>query len=328
MKVLVTGGTGFLGRHLVERLAREGHEVSVLARRATRLPRLRGLEVRTVAGDLRQWSSLSGAVAGQEAVIHCAGHVAASGRWIDYLEANVLGTERLIQKALEAGVDRFVHVSSIGVYGLASPGTVVTEDSGYDPDPASRGFYTRSKIEADQLASWYAARERAPITIVRPGTIYGPGGKAGLVRAGTRVGPLHVVFGDGSNQLPLTYVDNVVDALLLAATRVGPPGRAYTIVDEEQVTQRAYLERLGPILLGREPRTVYLPLPVVQVLAGLADRARATLRGRRSPQGLYHRISRSLQSVRYDTTRARTELGWKPRITFEEALQRIREERW
>jgi nucleoside-diphosphate-sugar epimerase len=97
MKVLVTGGTGFLGRHLVERLALEGDEVWVLARGGKSDAELRGLGVHVVAGDVRQWSSLRDAVKGMDVIYHCAGKVEAGGRWLDFLEVNVLGTERLIQ---------------------------------------------------------------------------------------------------------------------------------------------------------------------------------------------------------------------------------------
>jgi nucleoside-diphosphate-sugar epimerase len=323
MRVLVTGGTGFLGRHLVERLALEGDEVWVLGRSGQSVADLRGLGIHLVPGDVRQWPSLRKAVEGKDVVFHCAAKVESSGRWVDFLEVNVLGTERLVQAALEHGVRRFVHVSSIGVYPERPDGAVIAEDEGYDEN-TGRGGYTRSKIMADQLAFWYARAQSAPITVVRPATIYGPGGKNNLVRVGVRKGGVNVIFGDGSNVLPLVYVDNVVDALVLAARRDEAVGRAYNVVDDDRITQRDYIRRLGSAL-GRKQSTIYLPLPVVRQLANAADLAKAALRGgRRSPQGMFSRISRSLQSVRYDTARAKAELGWKPRVDFEEAVRRIR----
>jgi nucleoside-diphosphate-sugar epimerase len=179
---------------------------------------------------------------------------------------------------------------------------------------------------ADQLAFWYVRAQSAPITVLRPATIYGPGGKNNLVRVGVRKGQLNVIFGEGDNVLPLVYVDNVVDAAVLAARRDEAVGRAYNIVDDDRVTQREYLARMAPAL-GLRASAVYLPLPAVRILASGADVAKAALRGgRRSPQGLFSRISRSLQSVTYDTSRAKAELGWKPRIDFESALARIRKE--
>jgi nucleoside-diphosphate-sugar epimerase len=326
VRALVTGGTGFLGRHLVERLLLEGDEVAVLARRDAGTEGLKALGARVVEGDVRRWPSLGPALDGVDCVYHAAALVAGAGRWLDFLEINVLGTERLIQAALERGVRRIVHVSSIGVYPEREPGAIVTEDAGYDDNP-SRGGYTRSKIWADRLAAWYAAQRGAPVTIVRPGTIWGPGGKNNPVRAGVRVGPLAVVFGDGANVLPLIYVDNVVDALLLAARREGAVGRAYHVVDDEQITQRVFLERLSRAA-GADPRALYVPLPALRPVAAAADLAKAALRGgRRSPQGTYSRITRSLQSAHYDTARAKAELGWKPRVDFEGAMARIAQER-
>jgi 2-alkyl-3-oxoalkanoate reductase len=324
MKALVTGGTGFLGRHLVQRLLQEGEEVWVLARTSQSVVPLQALGAHAVRGDVRHWTSLRQAVRGMDVVFHCAGKVEPTGRWVDFLEANVLGTERVIQAALEHGVRRIVHVSSIGIYGPQPEGAVISEADGYDPNPGARGLYTRSKIEADQMALWYAVERSAPVTVIRPGTIYGPGGRGGLVRAGVKFGGLNVIFGDGRNLLPLAYVGNVVDALLQAARSEIVDGRAYNIVDDDEVSQRMFVERMGQAL-GLRQSTVYLPLPVVRRLAAGADLARAALRGRRSPQGLFHRISRSLQSVRYDTSRAKQELAWQPRVGFEEALKRMRD---
>ena len=322
MKALVTGGTGFLGRRLVERLVLEGDDVSVLARGRRAGAGLRGLGAHHVEGDVRSWPSLRRAVQGMDVIYHCAGKVEASGRWVDFLEVNVLGTERLIQAALEHGVRRIIHVSSIGVYPERPDGAVISEDDGYDEN-TGRGGYTRSKIMADQLAFWYARTQSAPITVIRPATIYGPGGKNNLVRVGVKKGRYNVIFGDGGSIMPLVYVDNVVDALVLAARRDEAIGRAYNIVDDDRITQRDYIARMGAAL-RRQQSTTYLPLGAVRVLAGGADLAKAALRGgKRSSPGMFSRISRSLQSVRYDTTRAKTELGWKPRIDFEEALRRV-----
>jgi nucleoside-diphosphate-sugar epimerase len=271
---------------------------------------------------MRDWPSLRKAATGKDVIFHCAGKVEPAGRWVDFLEVNVLGTERVIQAALERGVRRIVHVSSIGIYGSRPTGVIISENDGYDANPSARGFYTRSKIEADRMALWYAHERAAPVTVIRPATIYGPGGKESLVRAGVQLGRLNVVFGDGNNCLPLVYVENVVDALVLAAGSETASGRSYNIVDDDEVSQRMYFERMGQAL-GLQQPTIYLPLPAVRMLAGGADLARAVLRGRRRPHGLFHRITRSLQSVRYDTSCAKKELRWHPRVSFEESLKRM-----
>ena len=168
----------------------------------------------------------------------------------------------MIQAALEHGVRRFVHVSSIGVYPERPDGAVISEDDGYD-DNTGRGGYTRSKILADQLAFWYARTQSAPITVIRPATIYGPGGKNNLVRVGVKKGRFNIIFGDGGSIMPLVYVDNVVDALVLAARRDEAIGRAYNIVDDDRITQREYIRRMGAAL-GRPQSTTYLPLGAVR----------------------------------------------------------------
>ena len=293
MKALVTGATGFLGRYLVQRLLQEGEEMWVLARASQTAAYLQSLGARLITGDVRRWSSLRQAVQGMDAIFHCAGKVEPTGGWVDFLEVNVLGTERVIQAAVEHGVPRIIHLSSIGIYGPQPTGMIISEDDGYDPNPGTRGFYTRSKIEADRMAMWYAHERAAPVTVIRPATLYGSGGKEGLVRAGVRLGRVNLAFGDGSNRLPLVYVDNVVDALVLAARSDTRYGRAYNVVDDDEVTQRVYAEHMGQAL-GVWQSTYYLPLSTVRLLAIGADLARVALRGRRSPQGLFHRITRSL----------------------------------
>ena len=324
MKALVTGGTGFLGRHLVERLALEGDDVSVLARGGSRAPSFaalgahRGRGRRAAAG--RRCAEPS---EGMDVIYHCAGKVEAGGRWVDFLEVNVLGTERLIQAALEHGVRRIVHVSSIGVYPERPDGAVISEDDGYDDNPG-RGGYTRSKIMADQLAFWYARSQSAPITVIRPATIYGPGGKNNLVRVGVKKGRFNVIFGDGGSIMPLVYVDNVVDALVLAARR-DEAHRARVQRGRRRPHHAARVPRAHGrgARGGRSPRRICRSAPCASWPAAPISRRRRCAAGKRSPQGMFSRISRSLQSVRYDTTRAKTELGWKPRVDFEEALRRV-----
>jgi nucleoside-diphosphate-sugar epimerase len=135
--------------------------------------------------------------------------------------------------------------------------------------------------------------------------------------------PSNDFFGAGARFWPVVSVQKVAHARVLAARRDEAIGRAYNVVDDDRITQREYIERMGAAL-NRPQSTTYLPLRAVRVLAGGADLAKAALRGgRRSGPGMFSRISRSLQSARYDTTRAKTELGWKPRVDFEEALRRV-----
>jgi len=241
-------------------------------------------------------------------VYHCAAHVAGAGPWTDFDESNIRGTEHLLSAAAAAGVSRFVHVSSIGVYGpLANGHTQVTEADGYDRYPWRRGFYTWSKIESDRLAIRQGRQNGEPaVVVIRPGLLYGPGAKTFTARLQKSLGSkVTLIVGGPGTLLPLAHVDSVVDALLRVGQGRGQPGEAYNIVDRP-VTQNEYLawrRRAAP----RRPRVVYLPLAVVCGLATVMNKVR---RGRY--RSLRYRLMRVGQSVVYDTAKAEQELGWQP----------------
>jgi nucleoside-diphosphate-sugar epimerase len=313
MRALVTGATGFLGAAAVVRLRADGVIVRALVRSADAHT---DADERCV-GDLRAPSSLEPAVAGVDWVIHAGARVSTSGGWEEFEAVNVRGTEALLQRAQAAGVRRIVHVSSLSVYAVPHDGAVITETSPYDDAGEERGFYARSKLAADQLAS-AAMRAGAPLTIVRPGLLYGPGRTPPLARRSAAIGPLRILLASPDYLLPLAYVDNVADAIALAARAEPARGRAYTIVDVH--ARQAEYAQLFRRLSGGRWRAVHAPLGVLRAGASAAERA-AGLLGRRSPISR-HQVERTLRSARFDTQRAHDELGWQPRVPLEEALRR------
>jgi len=162
MKALVTGANGFLGASIVRRLLRDGVEVRAFVRagRATQCP-----DAEIVEGDLCDEAAVAAAVRGVDWVVHAGALVATSGTWEAFAEANVRGTRRIIRAAHAAGVQRIVHISSLSVYAVADDGVTITEDSPYESESDSRGGYSRSKLAADRVALFEAARG-APVSRV------------------------------------------------------------------------------------------------------------------------------------------------------------------
>jgi nucleoside-diphosphate-sugar epimerase len=313
VKALVTGATGFLGAATVARLRAEGITVRALVRSETAAS---DAHERCV-GDLRDAEVLARAVAGVDWVIHAGARVSTSGAWEEFEAVNVRATEALIERAAAAGVRRFVHVSSLSVYAVPSDGATITEDSPYDDGAGERGCYARSKLAADQVAS-AAMRGGAPLTIVRPGLLYGPGRRPPLARRAAAVGPLRVLLASPDYLLPLAYVDNVADAIVLAARTPAAGGRAYTIVDVH--ARQADYARLYRRQSGGRWVPLYPPLGLLRAAASAAERA-AGLLGRRAPI-TRHQVERTLRSATFLTRRAADELGWQPRVPLEEALRR------
>ncbi len=315
MRALVTGATGFLGAATVARLRADGVAVRALVRPGRASAAATADEI--CEGDLRDDAALERAVTGVDWVIHCGAHVSTSGPWEEFESANVRATETLIRLAVAAGVQRFVHVSSLSVFAVPTDGATVTEDGAYEEAADERGSYARSKLAADRVAQ-AAIASGAPVTVVRPGLLYGPGRTPPLARRAIAVGPFRVMLASRGYLLPLAYVDNVADALVLAARTPAARGRTYTIVDLH--ARQAEYTALYRAASGATWRPVYVPLLLVRTaVRGAEVLARAT--GRRSPI-TRHQVERTLRSATFMTRRAQDELGWVPRVSVGEALRR------
>jgi nucleoside-diphosphate-sugar epimerase len=171
VKAFVSGASGFLGRHIVKRLRAENVWVRTLVRYSTTTP-VAADDV--LEGDLRDPATLERAVQGVDMVFHAGARVATNGSWEEFEATNVTATDRLIQGAVAAKVKRIVHVSSLSVFAVPFDGAVITEDSPYEAGAGERGFYARSKLAADEVAC-RAMAAGAPVTVVRPGLLFGPG---------------------------------------------------------------------------------------------------------------------------------------------------------
>ena len=213
MDVLVTGGNGFVGHHLVEALLDRGERVRVLA-----LPEedASGLERRGVAvhrGDICRPETLAAPMHGADAVIHLAAMMHVWRPLRDYRAVNVDGTEHVCKAALAADVRRLVYMSSSSVYGMASNGPV---DEQFPLSPFDDP-YPKSKAEGDELVQRMIADEGLPAVIIRPDQIFGPGDRLHFAQIADRLrAGRAIIVGRGDNAIPLVYVTDIVQGLLLA----------------------------------------------------------------------------------------------------------------
>jgi nucleoside-diphosphate-sugar epimerase len=323
MRAIVTGATGFLGGHLVRSLAGEGFEIRALVRPTSKVaPELQD-HAQLVEGDLRDGESLEAAMTDADIVFHCAALTTNRTSWQAQLETNVRGTERVLEKALKVGAERVVHISSVIVYGLHPPeGTsAFTETAPYAENPEKWGYYVRSKSAADEFAMSFSREEGLPVTVMRLGILYGPGGRLPGQQALGRVGPVRLLVGNGRNVLPFTYVENAVDCILLAATSDVAAGQAYNVVDEPQISGRGALAERAR-LTGDRPVLVRVPASLLLVAGALVELP-SNLRGADTPPPLTrHLVHTACRDIRYDSSKARQELGWQQRFSLEEGLRR------
>lgn len=261
MKVLVTGAAGFLGGHLVDMLLERGDEVRAMVRPvedASRLRKLDGVEV--VLGDMVDRESLKRAVQGVQRVYNVAAKTGPWGLEKDYSAVNVWGVADLMTAAMDAGVQRMVHTSSITVYGHHLKG-IVTEDH---PFHAEDNPYSRTKIAGEKLIADFVKERGAPVVIVRPAWIYGPRDTASFGRFVAMVASRKgFLIGSGKNIVPVVYVRDVAQGLIKAGVANDAAiGKAYTIADDRRVTQAEYLNTIADFL-GVPPvsrKIPYLPL--------------------------------------------------------------------
>jgi nucleoside-diphosphate-sugar epimerase len=322
-KVLVTGATGFLGYHLVSALVRCDAQVVALVRDRGRVSAELEEHAEIVCGDLRDPRSLEAAMGGVGLIYHCAAVTNNNIPWQTHQDVNIAGAEAVFMAALKAGVQRVVHASSVIVYGLASPphGNLVSETTSFPDHPDRWAHYLRSKQAADRLAFDYWREEGLPITVLRLGILYGPGGRSpdrGLIQ----LGPLRLTIGRGRNQMPYAYVGNAVDCMLLAAISPEAIGQAYNVVDEPQVTPHDVAERSAKIT---GERSILTPVPPF-LLSGVARlfEWRNERRDSQTPPKLSRFVVSSAgRNLRYDTSRAREQLGWQSEVTLEEGLRKI-----
>jgi nucleoside-diphosphate-sugar epimerase len=314
VKALVTGATGFLGGAVIRRLQREGVTVRAFVRPGRTGE---GVGVERCEGDLCSESAIGSAVSGVDWVVHAGARVATTGKWEEFAEANVRGTRRVIDAAQAAGVQRLVHISSLSVYDVPRDDVTVTEDSPYESEANGRGHYSRSKLASDRLALWEAAHG-APVVVLRPGLLYGPGKRPPLARQSFGKVGFKFILATRQYTLPLSYIDNVADAIFLALQAPDAVGKAFTIVDTN--VPQTELVAVYRAAAGESWRAVFLPVGLIAAAAWGVERGCRL--ARRRPPVTHHQIQRATRRAFYDCSRAERLLGWRPAVGVQEGLQR------
>ncbi|HEV3481405.1 MAG TPA: NAD(P)-dependent oxidoreductase [Candidatus Acidoferrales bacterium] len=321
MRVCVTGGTGFIGGALVDRLLRDGASVRVLARPSPRADELAARGVDLVRGDLGDSAAVERMAEGADVVFHAAALV--EGNWAkeEFLAANLGGTQRVFEACIRQGVQHVVYLSSIAVYGLAQKGERIDELTPADGSPEKRDSYAQSKIEAEQYATAIGLKTRLAVTILRPGVVYGPRRPLPVALLGFQAGKTNVVFGRRRLRFPITYIDNLVDALLLAAKTDGSL-RRYIVIDDDSLTLGQYHATRSAI---DKTRAIFLPgWPLVLGVQIINLSAWFLPLGFTSQTAVVwsRQSRRALQDRWYNTSLIRKELGWTPRVPLREAIEK------
>ena len=311
-RALVTGATGLVGWHIAERLLADGWSVRALVRSPA--SDLASIGVECASGDVLDSESFTRAASGCDVIFHSAAMITPRGGWEAFRRPNVDGTRNAIAAAEQVGA-RLLQVSSVAVYSAryADESKKTHEEMRLGPLP-ERAFYARSKRESEELVFAAHAAGRIWATAVRPVVIYGRRDRQCVPRAAKmlQLGVAPLIAG-GRSKMSLVHAANVADGAVLAATSDVAGGRAYNLANDFDVTVREFY-LLGAEGLGRRVRLVPIPLPLAKGAFAVLLRSIRLVSGGRASVVSQDSLAMITRDNPYDSTRARQELGWSPRV--------------
>jgi len=318
----VTGGTGFIGAALTERLINEGHEVRVLARNPEKAKALFGDRVTIVTGDLLDGAVLRKGLEGVDYVFHLAAAVGDYGPRKEFFRVNRDGTLALVDAAAAAGVSRFIYMSSNAVIGMKRE-KVTTEETPYSD---SGGYYGMSKGIAEREILRRHREEGFPGVILRPPAVYGPGSPNWVLRIVElmKEGRMTLI-GNGRGVCWLIYIDNLVDATMLALTNDRAPGEVFIVTDDrsmppDALTWHTYFNTLAEVA-GFPPVKKNVPALVAKILANVMYALYVVFNKKPllTPMG----VGIMTTSTGISCEKAKRVLSYSPRIDLQEGMRRV-----
>jgi nucleoside-diphosphate-sugar epimerase len=311
-KVLVTGATGFTGGFLTKELLKRGDQVRALVRSTSKLDNLDS-EVEPVIGDLADGKLPTGVLHGVETIYHIAAVFRKEGLPRRYFyDVNVAGTEHLLCAALQAGVSRFVHCSTVGVLGnIKNP--PADEASPYAP----HDVYQQSKLEGEKLAMAFHQQHGLPVSVIRPAAIYGPGDMRFLKLFRAIEKGVFLMIGKGENFYHLVYIKDLVDGIILAGERKEAIGEVFIIGGDRPIQIKELVHEIATVLCRSISR---LRVPVAPVLlAAYGIQKSFSLFGLEPP--LYpRRLDFFTSSRAFSIEKARRILGYEPKMALNTGL--------
>ncbi|TWP52500.1 NAD-dependent epimerase/dehydratase family protein [Lentzea tibetensis] len=305
---LVTGGSGFVGGRLIERLVADGVRVRALARSDRAAERVSALGAEPVRGDLSDVAGLRAAASGCELAFHSAARTTRHGSREVFWADNVDGTSNVVEACRAAGVRRLVHVGSEAALMAGSPLVDVDETTPVRPD--SRSFYAATKAAADTVVRDANGPDLETV-VLRPRFVWGAGDTTVLPELVAAVRSRRFAWlGGGRHLTDATHVDNAVEGLVLAADR-GRPGEAYFVTDGEPVVFRDFIADLLATR-GVAAPTTSVPVGLATAMTGAGEALWRGLRLAGAPPLDYMTLWLSSQQCTIDITKARQELGYVP----------------
>ena len=306
--ILITGAKGFVGSVLCDRMLHEDWKVHGTVRSSSGFASLPAgivcVHIQSIGPDT-DWSN---ALIGIDTVVHLAARVhvtkeTATDPLAAFRQVNVLGTERLAQMAVKAGIQRFIFLSSVGVNGNVTYECPFTEEDELHP----HNPYALSKLEAEQELNRVASESGMEVVIIRSPLVYGPGNPGNFLRLLSVVDrSLPLPFASVTNRRSLIYIRNLIDAIVTCTAHPKAAGQTYLVSDGEDVPTPELIRRVAAAL-GKPDRLFPFPPALMKIAGRLTGKSEA--------------VERLIGSLVVDSSKIRNELGWKPPFTMEEGLK-------
>jgi 2-alkyl-3-oxoalkanoate reductase len=319
MRILVTGGTGFTGKALVKRLLEEGHQVRALDyKEGLKTEELREWGAEVIIGSVTEKSVVDKSMQGVEAVHH----LAAAFRELNvpdtyYHEVNVGGTRNVLEAAFRQGVKKFIYCSTCGVHG-----NIDHPPGGEDAPIQPADYYQATKFEAEPMVNEYYKKGLKTV-ILRPAAIYGPGDPERFYMIFKRVAKgSFPMFGEGKTFYHPLYIDNLIDAFLLAMEEEKGNGQTYLIADEEYLEIKELVRKVG-LAMGIKVRIKHYPLVPLIIAGHFFEKVCKPLKI--SPPIFPRRVDWYRQNRAFKIDKAKQDLGYQPKIGIAEGLRKTAE---
>ncbi len=323
MKVLVTGGTGFLGRHVAIRLKQHGHSVSILGRNAQIGSELASQGLAFHQADIADEAGVLKAGEGQDHIIHCAGLAAAHGLYDWFYRANVVGTRNVVKACMQNKVRHLVNISSPGVYFNAQDRLNIKES---DPLPEIQLTpYAATKLQAELIIDKAVVEGLSAVTL-RPRAIFGPGDHTYFPAIVEKAifGFFPVIDG-GRAYVDMTYIDNAVDAVILAMeAKPGLSGEKYNITNGEPIMFREMIEKLFRSL-QQKIRIISLPYALSFKVGEALESLYRYIPIDEKPFLTRYSVGLAATSQTHDIAKAKEQLGYSPKVSIDEGFRRFAE---
>lgn len=327
--ILITGSNGFIGSRVVETLLRSGFSnLRCFVRPSSNVERLRTIlgnapraQAEIVSGNLLSRADCATATRDVAIIFHLAAGIEKTfaGSFMN----SVVTTRNLLDAATMYGrVRRFVNISSFAVYSNwnMQAGGVLDETCELESRPMERAeAYAFAKLKQDELVIEHAGQSGIPYVILRPGAVYGPGTRHLTARVGIDTFGVFFHLG-GANRIPLTYVDNCAEAIVMAGLKPGIDGEVFNIVDNDLPTSRQFLRMYKRH--GKRFRSVYLPYGVFYGFCWMWEKYSAWSRGQLPPAFNRRRCATYWKGNKYSNQRLKDRVGWMPAVPFAEASKR------